>query len=215
MSLEEKVMGGMKDAMKAKDEALLRGLRAIKAEIIKGKTEPGANGQIKITYTNPAQLASPDAWDADNAPFKFSQLVINQGTGNSIALSNWQDIIEVGGAELYDGVNPTPIVGTVNPTNITFPSIPSTSAVDVGFIADANGAASSKTYTLKIWIKNNLNSSLAATVDGLKSFSSILLANSAPSTIAGNTPMINFSQSTKISGRLSFVAHKIQRSFLK
>ncbi|MFY8005469.1 MAG: GatB/YqeY domain-containing protein, partial [Chitinophagaceae bacterium] len=35
-----------KDAMKAKDEALLRGLRAIKAEIIKAKTEPGANGQI-------------------------------------------------------------------------------------------------------------------------------------------------------------------------
>ncbi|MDP2422355.1 GatB/YqeY domain-containing protein, partial [Sediminibacterium sp.] len=34
------------DAMKAKDEALLRGLRAIKAEIIKAKTEPGANGQI-------------------------------------------------------------------------------------------------------------------------------------------------------------------------
>lgn len=127
----------------------------------------GANGQIKITYSNPSQLASSDDWDSDNAPFKFSQLVINQGTGNSAALSNWQDIIEVGGAELYDGINPTPIVGTVNPTNITFASIPSTSAVDVGFIADANGTPSSKTYTLKIWLKNNLNSSLAATVDGL------------------------------------------------
>lgn len=46
MSLEEQVMGGMKDAMKAKDEALLRGLRAIKAEIIKAKTDPGANGQV-------------------------------------------------------------------------------------------------------------------------------------------------------------------------
>jgi hypothetical protein len=46
MSLEEQVMGGMKDAMKAKDEGLLRGLRAIKAEIIKAKTEPGANGQV-------------------------------------------------------------------------------------------------------------------------------------------------------------------------
>lgn len=46
MSLEIQVMGVMKDAMKAKDEALLRGLRAIKAEIIKAKTEPGANGQI-------------------------------------------------------------------------------------------------------------------------------------------------------------------------
>lgn len=46
MSLEEKVMAQMKDAMKAKDEALLRGLRAIKAEIIKAKTDPGANGQV-------------------------------------------------------------------------------------------------------------------------------------------------------------------------
>jgi len=46
MSLEEKVMQLMKEAMKAKDEALLRSVRAIKAEIIKAKTEPGANGVI-------------------------------------------------------------------------------------------------------------------------------------------------------------------------
>lgn len=46
MSLETQIMELMKDAMKAKDEAGLRGLRAIKAEIIKAKTEPGANGQI-------------------------------------------------------------------------------------------------------------------------------------------------------------------------
>jgi uncharacterized protein YqeY len=46
MSLETEVMSLMKDAMKNKDEALLRGLRAIKAEIIKAKTEPGANGAI-------------------------------------------------------------------------------------------------------------------------------------------------------------------------
>lgn len=46
MSLEQKIMAGMKDAMKSKDEASLRGLRAIKAEIIKAKTEPGAGGEI-------------------------------------------------------------------------------------------------------------------------------------------------------------------------
>ena len=46
MSLEQTVMAEMKDAMKAKDEGKLRGLRAIKAEIIKAKTEPGANGAI-------------------------------------------------------------------------------------------------------------------------------------------------------------------------
>jgi uncharacterized protein YqeY len=46
MSLETQIMAQMKDAMKAKDEAGLRGLRAIKAEIIKAKTEPGAHGEI-------------------------------------------------------------------------------------------------------------------------------------------------------------------------
>jgi len=46
MSLEQKVMAEMKDAMKAKDEAMLRALRGIKAEIIKAKTEPGAGGEV-------------------------------------------------------------------------------------------------------------------------------------------------------------------------
>jgi len=46
MSLEQQVMAEMKDAMKSKNEAALRGLRAIKAEIIKAKTEPGAGGEI-------------------------------------------------------------------------------------------------------------------------------------------------------------------------
>ena len=46
MNLEQKVMAEMKDAMKSKGEATLRALRAIKAEIIKAKTEPGAGGEI-------------------------------------------------------------------------------------------------------------------------------------------------------------------------
>jgi uncharacterized protein len=46
MSLEQQIMAEMKDAMKSKNEASLRGLRAIKAEIIKAKTEPGAHGEI-------------------------------------------------------------------------------------------------------------------------------------------------------------------------
>ena len=46
MSLEQQVMTDLVTAMKAKDDAGLRGLRAIKAEIIKAKTEPGANGII-------------------------------------------------------------------------------------------------------------------------------------------------------------------------
>lgn len=52
MNLEQKIMADMKDAMKAKDEAALRGLRAIKAEIIKAKTEPGANGELSDDVEN-------------------------------------------------------------------------------------------------------------------------------------------------------------------
>lgn len=47
MGLEQKVMAEMKDAMKAKDEATLRGLRAIKAAIILAKTAEGAGGELK------------------------------------------------------------------------------------------------------------------------------------------------------------------------
>ena len=46
MTLEEKVMAEMKEAMKSKNEANLRSLRAIKAEIIKAKTEPGSGGIV-------------------------------------------------------------------------------------------------------------------------------------------------------------------------
>ena len=46
MALEEQIMAEMKDAMRSKNEAVLRSLRAIKAEIIKAKTDPGAGGEI-------------------------------------------------------------------------------------------------------------------------------------------------------------------------
>jgi len=52
MNLEQKIMAEMKDAMKAKDEAALRALRGIKAEIIKAKTEPGANGELSEDVAN-------------------------------------------------------------------------------------------------------------------------------------------------------------------
>lgn len=47
MSLEAKVMDMMKEAMKAKDDAALRGTRAIKAAIIIAKTSEGAGGILK------------------------------------------------------------------------------------------------------------------------------------------------------------------------
>lgn len=47
MALEQNVMAEMKDAMKSKNEAALRGLRAIKAAIIIAKTSEGAGGELK------------------------------------------------------------------------------------------------------------------------------------------------------------------------
>jgi len=53
MNLEQQIMAQMKDAMKAKDEAGLRGLRAIKAAILIAKTSGGsgeltADDEIKL-----------------------------------------------------------------------------------------------------------------------------------------------------------------------
>ncbi len=47
MNLETQVMELMKEAMKAKDDATLRGVRAIKAAIIIAKTSEGAGGILK------------------------------------------------------------------------------------------------------------------------------------------------------------------------
>ena len=47
MNLEQKIMADMKDAMKSKNEAALRGLRAVKAAIIIAKTAEGAGGELK------------------------------------------------------------------------------------------------------------------------------------------------------------------------
>jgi len=46
MSLEQKVMTSMKEAMLAKNEAALRGLRAIKSAILLAKTAEGAGKEL-------------------------------------------------------------------------------------------------------------------------------------------------------------------------
>lgn len=46
MSLELKINALLKDAMKAKNESMLRGLRAIKAAILLAKTSEGFSGEI-------------------------------------------------------------------------------------------------------------------------------------------------------------------------
>ena len=46
MNLEQRIMGDLKAAMLAKDEAALRSLRAIKAAILLAKTSEGAAGEL-------------------------------------------------------------------------------------------------------------------------------------------------------------------------
>lgn len=46
MTLEEKINTDLKTAMLAREEATVRGLRAIKSAIILAKTEKGANGTV-------------------------------------------------------------------------------------------------------------------------------------------------------------------------
>ena len=53
MSLEQRVMGDLKNAMKSKDQAALRGIRAIKAAIVLTKTDGSGKeldeaGEIKL-----------------------------------------------------------------------------------------------------------------------------------------------------------------------
>ena len=46
MSLEQKIMTAMKDAMRSKDQVALRALRAVKSAIIIQKTETGSSSEI-------------------------------------------------------------------------------------------------------------------------------------------------------------------------
>lgn len=52
MNLEQRVMNDMKDAMRAKDEASLRGLRAIKAALLLLKT----SGSVEITESDELKM---------------------------------------------------------------------------------------------------------------------------------------------------------------
>ncbi|NOS94701.1 MAG: hypothetical protein HOP30_22550, partial [Cyclobacteriaceae bacterium] len=104
---------------------------------------------------------------ADNAPFKFSGLTINNPNG-----TNWATIIA--GAELYDISSPSTFVAVtsgpnITATQITFPTIPTTVGA-LGYVA--NDAL--KSYGLRIYFKTAAgaltgfdNASLAFSVNDL------------------------------------------------
>ena len=82
--------------------------------------------------------------DASNVD--INGITFTQGTGNGIA--DWSQAIE--SAELSDGLN-TLTVSSVTATSLVFSSIP-TGAGQLGRVS----ASSTKTYQLKVWLKNPL-----------------------------------------------------------
>jgi hypothetical protein len=105
-----------------------------------------------------------ELFDQDNAPTKFSGVIIRQGTGNSGVLADWTQAIA--GAELTDG---TTVINasSITANQIIFTGISSTNPGDFGYVPDGTVP---KTYSMNIWLKSSLGGTLPVSIDG-KSFS--------------------------------------------
>jgi hypothetical protein len=112
----------------------------------------------------------------DGNPTLVSQIIFRQSaTQNSSALSDWRQAI--GGAILSDGNSSNDYVldfsilanaGNLTATTITFPNIDFSNG-HLGYVADSPNpslSVNSKTYTLSIWLKPSLSSTLPITIDG-------------------------------------------------
>jgi hypothetical protein len=124
---------------------------------LSGASAPQVNATQHFRFTIKDDGATNSVDDAD---FKFSTIVIREGTGSANSISDWTQAIA--SAELSDGVN-TPVsvttsAVTTSPNTITFSVNPAT----VGFIADD----ASKTYTLRIALKPSLGGTLPSNIDG-------------------------------------------------
>jgi hypothetical protein len=122
-----------------------------------GASAPQLNATQNFQFTIKDDGATNNVDDAD---FKFSTIVIKEGTGSANSISNWTQAIEF--AELSDGVNSPVVVTTsavsTSPNTITF----NVNSATTGFIADD----AAKTYTLRIALKRPLGGTLPSTIDG-------------------------------------------------
>ncbi len=125
---------------------------------------------LDFTFTDDGVNPSYDLTES-----KISKIVFNSAPGFNI-IADWTQAIL--GAELTDGTTSFPVT-TINPTSLIFSGIPSAVQGDLGFVGDD----SSKNYSLKIWLKPSLNSTLPTTIDG-KNF--VFAASNLDFTIAGS-----------------------------
>lgn len=97
----------------------------------------------------------------DDAPLRFSALTIDQSNGaGGNDIIDWTQAIE--GAVLSDGTTSVSTL-TITPTQIIFPAIASNTSGQLGFVDDGT----TKTYSVKIWLKSSLEGILPSTIDGL------------------------------------------------
>lgn len=137
------------------------------------------NGAVTISSiadTNPEKIDvfTFDVIDQgdDNDQTDILAMTFTQGPGNQIA--NWTDVIA--GVELVDdeaGSNSVGTAPTINPTSIVFPGTFANNNNEIGEVDDGE----TKTYTLRIWLKNNLPPALKSTIDGQRFVFELLAAN--------------------------------------
>lgn len=119
-------------------------------------TQPLAHAQLT---PNLKFQVTDEAFDQDNAPTKFSGVIVRQGTGNSGVLADWTQAIA--GAELTDG---TTVINasSITANQIIFTGISSTNPGDLGYVPDGTLP---KTFSLNIWLKSSLGGTLPVSID--------------------------------------------------
>jgi hypothetical protein len=119
-----------------------------------GGTATGGTDVFDFTV-NDDPLGTP-LLQNDGNPTRIFSIKITPGDDNTIG--NWDQAI--GAARLSDGTNT--LFGTISSTSIDFSGILNASNAQLGHIIDGN----SKTYTLRIWLKETMLGSHPATIDG-------------------------------------------------
>ena len=136
----------------------------------------GAATISSIADTNPEKVDvfTFDVIDQgdDNDQTDILAMTFTPGPGNQIA--DWAAVIA--GVELVDdeaGSNSIGTAPTINPTSIVFPGNFANGNNEIGEVDDGE----TKTYTLRIWLKNNLSPALKAAIDGQRFVFELLAAN--------------------------------------
>ncbi len=120
-------------------------------------TQPEGFVALSFTITDDPSFSA-----LDNIPTRFTDLTVSRELVNGFDdLGDWTDALE--GAELYHSGSGTFATGSISPNNIVFSSIPNVSNTDLGFVSSEG----SKSYTLRIWLKNPLLNGLSEIIDGL------------------------------------------------